>query len=167
MRMRLWPTVACLSLGLFAGLGGATFRYAEGLSYLSTDPASCANCHIMLPQYDSWQKASHHAVATCADCHLPDEFPAKYVAKAANGWSHSKGFTLQNFAEPIMIKPGNAAILHANCLRCHADLVHEPASTFAEGAPRCARCHAAVGHGDSIGIGGPFDPEIEAIWEDR
>ena len=105
--------------GVLLGVGGYTFRYAEGLSYFSTDPRACVNCHIMLPQYDSWQKASHHAVATCVDCHLPRAFVTKYLAKAENGWHHSKGFTLQNFEEPIRVKPGNAATLQENCLRCH------------------------------------------------
>lgn len=75
-------------VGAALGVGGTTFRYAEGLSYLSTDPAACANCHIMQPQYDSWQKASHHTVATCVDCHLPHDFIGKYYAKAENGYHH-------------------------------------------------------------------------------
>jgi hypothetical protein len=29
----------------------------------------CVNRHIMQPQYDSWQKASHHSITTCIDCH--------------------------------------------------------------------------------------------------
>ena len=79
--------------GALAGLAVFTLDYGEGLSYFSTDPAACANCHIMQPQYDSWQKASHHTVATCVDCHLPHTFVAKYLAKAENGYYHSKGFT--------------------------------------------------------------------------
>jgi cytochrome c nitrite reductase small subunit len=58
-------------LGVLLGLGAYTFRYAEGLSYFSTDPRACVNCHIMRDAYDSWQKASHHAAATCVECHLP------------------------------------------------------------------------------------------------
>jgi hypothetical protein len=38
-----------IAFGIFVGIGGYTFRYAEGLSYFSTDPAACANCHIMQP----------------------------------------------------------------------------------------------------------------------
>jgi cytochrome c nitrite reductase small subunit len=78
-----------LSGGIVLGLGVFTLRYAEGLSYFSTDPGACANCHIMQPQFDSWQKASHHGVATCVDCHLPSDFIAKYIAKAENGYYHS------------------------------------------------------------------------------
>ena len=91
-------------LGLLAGVGGYTLLYAEGLSYMSADPKVCVNCHIMQPQYDSWQKASHHTVATCVDCHLPHSFIGKYLAKAENGYHHSKAFTLQDFHEPILIK---------------------------------------------------------------
>jgi cytochrome c nitrite reductase small subunit len=149
--------VLVVALGIFTGVGAYTFRYAEGLSYFSTDPAACANCHIMQPQYDSWQKASHHTVATCVDCHLPHDFIGKYIAKAENGYHHSKGFTFQDFHEPIMIKPKNARILQDNCLSCHGDFVHEQvagATTDAD-AIRCVHCHATVGHGPRAGLGGP------------
>src|SRR5689334_19951205 len=103
----------------------------------------------MQRQYDGWQKASHHGVATCADCHLPHTFLAKYMAKASNGWHHSKGFTLEDFHEPIMIKPVNAGILQENCLKCHGDFVHEivRGSTTAKDAVTCVHCHSNVGHG--------------------
>ena len=54
---RIWLVVAAL-LGVAMGIGGYTFSYAEGLSYMSTDPAACVNCHIMQSQYEAWQKAS-------------------------------------------------------------------------------------------------------------
>jgi len=148
--------VVAVLLGIALGVGGYTFRYAEGLSYLSTDPQACANCHIMNPQLDSWQKASHHTVARCVDCHLPADFIAKYIAKAENGYHHSKGFTLQDFDEPIWIKPGNAKILQENCVRCHADLLHDQlagATTDAD-AIQCVHCHSDVGHGEKAGLGG-------------
>src|SRR5690606_24278392 len=101
-RTTQWMVAAVVvALGVFAGVGLVTFDHAEGLSYFSTDPAACANCHIMQPQYDSWQNSSHHTVATCVDCHLPHDFIGKYRAKAENGYHHSVGFTFQNFHEPI------------------------------------------------------------------
>lgn len=54
-----------VALGALAGIGGYTFSYAKGLSYLSTDPRACVNCHIMQHEYDGWQKASHHVAAVC------------------------------------------------------------------------------------------------------
>jgi cytochrome c nitrite reductase small subunit len=110
----------------------------------------------MRPQYDAWQKASHHSAATCADCHLPAAFPEKYLVKAENGWSHSKAFTMQNFHEPIFITLKNMKILQNNCLRCHIDLINTQSFVYTEETPRCVRCHDAAGHGDAVGLGGPM-----------
>jgi cytochrome c nitrite reductase small subunit len=136
-------------VGLVAGLCAFTFRYAEGLSYLSTDPRACANCHVMNDQYTSWNRGPHHSSAGCVDCHLPTAFVSKYVAKASNGYHHSKGFTLMDFHEPIMIKPKNAAILQSNCLRCHSDFVHDVLAGPAAAAEAnlCVHCHRGAGHG--------------------
>jgi len=135
--------------GTTVGLGAFTFHYGEGLSYFSTDPRACRNCHIMNEQFDSWTKGPHHGVAGCVDCHLPHTFVPKFLAKASNGYHHSRGFTFLDFHEPILIKPGNAAILQESCLRCHADFVHDivAGSTTAEDAVRCVHCHRGVGHG--------------------
>lgn len=155
------PWIALVAfVGMSAGLAAFTFDYAEGLSYLSNDPKACVNCHIMNDQFDSWRKGPHHAAATCNDCHLPPDFPDKYIAKGRNGYHHSMGFTLQSstpdekgartvFEEPIRIKDTNSQILQDNCLRCHGDFVHDVVrgSTWADNAIRCVHCHRAVGHG--------------------
>lgn len=146
--------------GACLGVGAFTMHFAEGFSYLSNNPAACANCHVMNDEFDSWRKGPHHSAATCNDCHVPPRFPAKYVAKAMNGFSHSKGFTLQPSApdepgatrfihEPIAIKAKNSQILQDNCLRCHGEFVHEVVrgSTWADDAIRCVHCHRSVGHG--------------------
>ncbi len=150
--------VSAIAIGILAGVGLATFVYANGISYLSTDPAVCANCHIMQSQYDSWQKSSHHTVAVCADCHLPAHGIKKYVAKAMHGWNHSKGFTLQDFPEPIRVSEATVHDLQDNCLRCHGDLVHAQ-SGGRDGAPSCRHCHADVGHGPRAGLGGPLQSQ--------
>ncbi|HEU4928308.1 MAG TPA: cytochrome c nitrite reductase small subunit [Candidatus Krumholzibacteria bacterium] len=136
-------------VGAALGISVFTFHYAEGLSYFSTDPLACKNCHIMNEQYASWTKGPHHAVATCVQCHLPHTLVDKYVAKAENGYHHSKGFTLQDFHEPIMIKQRNAAVLQANCVHCHEDVVHEMlrGSSSTDDAATCVHCHRNVGHG--------------------
>jgi cytochrome c nitrite reductase small subunit len=150
LRLLNWYMVlVAVLVGVLAGVGLFTFGYAEGLSYFSTDPAACVNCHIMRDEYDSWQKASHHNAAKCIDCHLPHSLIPKYLAKAENGWNHSKAFTLQNFHEPIMIKPHNAAILQENCLACHEAMVHQLVAgvTTDKDAVSCVHCHRGVGHG--------------------
>ena len=144
----LWLVLAILA-GSLVGLGAYTFRYGEGLSYFSTDPRACNNCHVMNDQYASWQHAPHHAVATCVHCHLPHAFVPKYLAKGENGFRHSKGFTFMDFHDPIMITPRNAHSLQENCVRCHADFVHDivAGSSTREDAVRCVHCHRSVGHG--------------------
>lgn len=135
--------------GLVLGSTGYTFYYARGASYLSNDPRACANCHVMQTHFDGWQKASHHAVATCNDCHAPHDLVGKYLTKMENGYHHSKAFTLQDFPDVIRIREKNARILRASCLHCHAALVDELAphgGTSAEPMD-CVHCHADVGHG--------------------
>jgi cytochrome c nitrite reductase small subunit len=143
-------SLACL-VGLLLGTGGFTFYYAEGGSYLSNDPRACVNCHIMREQYDGWQKASHHAAATCNDCHVPHDFVGKYLTKLDNGYHHSRAFTLQDFHEPIQIRPANRQVLNQNCVQCHAELTSEIRfHGIAAAEPMdCVRCHDAVGHGPS------------------
>ena len=149
-RLRLWLLLAITcTAGLFAGLGTFTFTYAHGLSYFSNDPRACMNCHIMREHFDGWQKSPHHAVATCNDCHTPHAFIPKYLSKAENGFWHSKGFTLQDFHEPIMIRPHNSAVLQQNCVSCHEQIV-DGINTH-RGDPQrmldCVHCHREVGHG--------------------
>jgi cytochrome c nitrite reductase small subunit len=140
----------CGLAGALAGSSGYTVYYAEGLSYLSDDPRACVHCHIMRDPYADWQRSSHHAHATCNDCHIPhDNVLHKYLVKAENGFWHSKGFTLQDFHEPIRIRPGNARVLDANCAHCHHQLVSQilPAGEPHDAGGNCTHCHVAVGHG--------------------
>jgi cytochrome c nitrite reductase small subunit len=149
-----------VGLGLLGGLGGYTFRYAEGFSYLSTDPKACVNCHIMQPEYDGWQKASHHTAAVCVDCHLPHEFVPKYLTKLENGYRHGRLFTTQTFREPIEIGDAGRDILQSNCIRCHESLTSEiQGRSQHDTSLPCVKCHASVGHGTRFGLGGPLRPE--------
>jgi cytochrome c nitrite reductase small subunit len=133
--------------GAFAGIGFFTFGYGEGYAYLSDDPEACINCHIMQPHYDSWLGSSHHAHATCNDCHLPRN-ARRWLAKADNGFFHSWAFTFQDFHEPIQIKERNLRILQANCVSCHETMVgHLLPETILGEAVNCFTCHHSVGHG--------------------
>jgi cytochrome c nitrite reductase small subunit len=134
-------------LGILTGVGAFTFGYGKGWSYLSNDPTGCAICHVMQGHFDSWQNSSHRHVAVCNDCHLPHHPVGKWVTKADNGFFHSLAFTLENFHEPIQIKPRNRRVAQHACLDCHADIVHQmlPAETNDE-MLSCVHCHSDAGH---------------------
>ena len=142
------PLVFAVLFGALIGVGIFTFGYGKGHAYLSNDPQACAQCHIMQDQYDSWLKGSHHAHAACNDCHLPDAFAGKWLAKADNGFFHSWAFTFQDFHEPIQIKERNLKILQDNCIACHRSMVWQmPIERVTGEALSCFQCHQSVGHG--------------------
>ena len=144
-------------VGAAAGVGGFTFWYARGSSYLGHDSAACANCHVMRDQYDGWIKSSHRAVAECNDCHTPPGAVEKYAIKALNGFRHSWAFTTGAFHEPIAITGINRAVTERACRHCHADVTQAmlaPASGHGGGRGdiACLRCHGSVGHPERPGI---------------
>ena len=143
----VFSIVMAVLLGTLGGVGTFTFGYGQGASYLSNDPQSCINCHVMQDHFDSWQNSSHQHVAVCNDCHLPHDFLGKWVTKADNGFFHSLAFTLENFREPIRIKPRNRRVTQSTCLHCHEDLVHQMLPPEPEGEMlSCIHCHTDVGH---------------------
>jgi cytochrome c nitrite reductase small subunit len=165
--MSLAGILVAILAGVAIGQGLYTFHYGQGLSYFSTNPKACANCHIMQAHYDGWQKASHHTSATCIDCHLPHELVPKYLAKAENGFWHSKGFTLEDFHEPIMLRERSERILQHSCLHCHADFVHDVLAARPEQEElNCIHCHRSVGHGETVGLGRfePLTPDQRKTW---
>jgi cytochrome c nitrite reductase small subunit len=143
----LLATVIALAGGAAAGLGGFTFVYAKGGSYLGNDPKACANCHVMQEHLDGWYKSSHRSVATCNDCHTPAGLVPKYFTKAEHGFFHSLAFTTDNFHEPIQITERSRRVTEKACRKCHQDIV--PAidtATTSNATMSCIRCHAGVGH---------------------
>ena len=150
--------VAALVIGALVGLGSYTFLYARGYSYLTNDPAACANCHVMREHYNAWTKSSHRAVATCNDCHTPPGLVGKYATKAQNGFWHSFYFTVGGYPDPLRITPRNHAITESACRKCHGELTEsiEPLAARPAGGLRpapahdsrtsCTQCHDKVGH---------------------
>ena len=163
--------VASGLVGMTAGLGVFTFAYARGYSYLTNDPAACANCHIMSEHFAAWSKGSHHAVATCNDCHTPHNLLGKYAVKGMNGFWHSFYFTTGRYPDPLRITERNRTVTEHACRYCHAEITdaidHGPGTISAAPetrratllrpssprAPRragepisCIRCHKYVGH---------------------
>ena len=147
---------AATAIGLVVGLGGFTFVYARGYSYMTDDPAACANCHVMNEQFAGWSRGSHRSVAVCNDCHTPASVVGKYMTKAQNGFWHSYYFTVGGFPDPIQMTPRNRAITEASCLKCHDEITSSITAPAGVAVPAggghagpgisCVRCHASVGH---------------------
>jgi len=134
-------------VGLGVGMASYTFLYAQGWSYLTNNPAACANCHIMQDHYNAWIKSSHRAVATCNDCHTPAPLVAKYYTKADHGFWHSYAFTTGDFHEPIRMKARSQAVTENACRTCHQTIVEAIATPHSSSEPfSCIRCHHTVGH---------------------
>jgi cytochrome c nitrite reductase small subunit len=151
--------VAAIS-AIFIGLVLFILYISNAVSYLSDDPKVCINCHVMNPQYATWQTSSHAGKATCNDCHVPhDSFVRKYFFKANDGLRHATIYTLRLEPQVIRIKEAGAGVVQENCIRCHSNKVHDLAVgciTFAgykEGEGLlCYNCHADVPHGRVNGL---------------
>jgi cytochrome c nitrite reductase small subunit len=135
-------------VGVAAGVGAYTFVYARGASYMTDNPAACANCHIMDAHYSTWLSSSHRTAAVCNDCHTPPGLIPKYANKASNGFWHSFAFTTGRHPDPIQIKPHNRQIAEQNCRRCHEPIVAmiDPHPGSSADRLDCIRCHSEVGH---------------------
>ena len=148
-------------VGMTIGLGAYTFVYAKGYSYLTNNPAACANCHVMQAQYEAWLKSSHHSVATCNDCHTPHNIIGKYAVKANNGFWHSFYFTSGHYPDTIEITKFDHKVAENACRRCHENITAEIEGTVVHGKAeglQCTRCHNSVGHSESAAakLNSPF-----------
>ena len=133
-------------VGVLLGLGLYLVRIANLPSYLSDDPRACINCHIMNPEYETWQHSSHGRVTTCNDCHVPhDNVVAKYLFKMEDGLRHSAMFTLHLEPQVIKARPVAQRVIQRNCLRCHGDQLDHAGPSLA--SRLCLDCHREVPHG--------------------
>lgn len=151
-----WKLFVTLFMGIIVGLGVYVFYISNAASYLSDNPTTCINCHVMNPQYATWFHSSHRERATCTDCHVPhDNVFNKYYFKAKDGMRHATIFTLRKEPQTIYIKEEGADVVQANCIRCHNNLVtdnkmlsktHQFDEFRTEGR-YCWTCHREVPHG--------------------
>jgi cytochrome c nitrite reductase small subunit len=181
---RRWRPAATFLVAIIAGLGAYMLKVSNAVSYLSDDPQACVNCHLMTPQYITWNHSAHREVAHCNDCHVPqDNVFNKYFFKAKDGLYHSTIFTLR--AEPQVIKAlgPSIAVIQSNCIRCHQDQVTDARMMgfvddhHATRTDRtCWECHREVPHGrtkslssvghqiEPIRAHAPPDQEIIPKW---
>lgn len=150
-----WRIPAIILLGAICGLGMYAMVESNAVSYLSDDPKTCANCHVMTPQYTTWQKSSHREWANCNDCHVPqDNVFKKYLFKAKDGLYHATVFTTRGEPEVIRMKEAGVEVVQSNCIRCHEDQVTDARLSASvedhkehRTTRKCWECHQEVPHG--------------------
>lgn len=149
-----WRSSVSIILGLLVGLTVYILIVSNSLSYLSDNPQTCVNCHIMKPQLATWQHSSHRETAVCNDCHVPhDNFINKYYFKAKDGLRHATIFTLKREPQVIFIKEEGKAVVQDNCIRCHSsvnDVVNTKIDFYdwkLNDGKLCWECHKDVPHG--------------------
>jgi cytochrome c nitrite reductase small subunit len=142
--------VPCMALlGCALGLGLVVAHLSRATSYLGNDPTTCVNCHIMGPQYLTWQHSQHANVATCNDCHVPhDNVVHHYAFKAKDGMRHASMFTLRMEPEVIRLSEAAIPVVENNCRRCHERAIgFTQLGVHRDGDRRCWDCHRDVPHG--------------------
>jgi cytochrome c nitrite reductase small subunit len=150
-----WRIPVLFLTAIIVGLGFFIIYISNAASYLSDDPKTCINCHVMNPQYATWQKGSHGRVATCNDCHVPqDNFVNMYWFKANDGLRHATYFTMRWEPQVIQIKDAGKWAVQSNCIRCHSNNIHPIAlrsinnRNVADQTDRfCWECHRETPHG--------------------
>lgn len=150
-----WRLPVIVLLGVFVGLGVFVLHISKAFSYLSDDPETCMNCHVMAPQYATWSHSAHRETATCVDCHVPhDSLARKYFFKGKDGLRHSAIFTMRKEPQVIRILEEGIHVVQENCLRCHETLLTDSkvlplTRTFhhARQDRLCWECHRETPHG--------------------
>lgn len=151
-----WRLPVALVAGVLFGLAAYVSYISNAVSYLSDDPKTCINCHVMNHEYASWFHSSHRENATCNDCHVPhNNVFNKYFFKAKDGLRHATIFTMRAEPQVIRIKVEGAEVVQNNCIRCHNKLITDNrllSSTdsydhFRTDERKCWECHREVPHG--------------------
>ncbi len=121
--------------------GGSGFQ--SGAVAALDDPALCATCHVMGPQFSSYIRSTHAGVATCNDCHVSHGVFAGPVSKVKAGVKHVTALLAGHIPDPIRVSAESRRLIQENCVRCHEPLVRDTAKG---GGPDCLFCHRYVAH---------------------
>lgn len=150
--------VGIVMSGIICGLVVYLVYVSKAASYLSDEPKTCVNCHIMSTYYATWNHSSHAIHATCNDCHVPhNNFFNKWFFKAKDGLRHASVFALRMEPQVIKAIPASSEVIMNNCIRCHTQLNQEAVKTgrvtysdvTCGKGKACWDCHRQVPHGGS------------------
>ena len=150
-----WSKFVVILAGTIVGLIIYVVYLSNAGSYMSDKPRTCVNCHIMAPQYATWQHSSHRETATCSDCHVPhNNMFNKYFFKAKDGIRHATMFTLKLEPQVIRIHEKGVQVVQNNCIRCHSNQIHNKRVQFTLedhitpiNNRKCWECHRDIPHG--------------------
>ena len=133
--------VLLVALGVFVWVTDAP-------AYLTHEPTTCNNCHVMDDQYENWYHASHVRYGVCTDCHLPHQnIVSYYLYKGYSGMKDVLSFTLKTYPVAIRATKQTDEIVQANCIRCHADTVDNIVAGAQPFDRTCWSCHRSIAHG--------------------
>jgi len=148
--------ISMVAGGMICGLVGYTAYVFRLTSYLSDDPATCMNCHVMSPYYATWNHSAHSRNTTCNDCHVPNDHAVrKWLFKGTDGMRHTTIFLMNREPQVIQAIDRSASVIMDNCIRCHQQLNSEFVKTgkinfemakMGEGKA-CWDCHRETPHG--------------------
>ncbi len=176
---RTWKLAAIIAGGILCGLGSYTLYASRAWTYLSDDPATCVNCHIMGPYYATWNHSSHSRNATCNDCHVPHENAVKkWFFKGMDGMRHASVFMMRGEPQVIQAIDESAEVIMNNCIRCHTQLNTEFVNTgridhemvMAGEGKACWDCHREVPHGGTNSLSStpnalvPYPKSVSPDW---
>ena len=150
-----WRIPVAIVMGAFVGVSLYLVKISNAASYLSDAPETCMNCHVMAPQYATWNHSAHREVTNCNDCHVPhNNLANKIFFKAKDGLRHSAVFTMRKEPQVIRIKQEGIEVVQQNCIRCHHNLITDSKTlaktdTFhhARQERLCWECHRETPHG--------------------
>ncbi|MCF8368046.1 MAG: cytochrome c nitrite reductase small subunit [Bacteroidales bacterium] len=168
-----WRIPVTILNGILVGLALYIFNISNAVSYLSDESETCINCHVMNPQYATWNHSSHREVATCNDCHVPhNNVFNKYYFKAKDGLRHATVFTMRAEPQVIFIKEEGKEVVQNNCIRCHDKLLTnnvivarlDRSKHFREDRS-CVECHRHTPHGtvnSLVAVPNALIPKLES-----
>lgn len=147
------------------GISAAMFLLMLGMTYGTSVPKFCAMCHIMKPEFATWEASSHSQVQ-CVECHvdpgLTNALKHKVVAT-----KELYRYVTKTYELPIKMAE---TIPDSRCLKCHSfkrkvsssssDL-YIPHKRHYDNKVSCTKCHQGVAHGKiasrGMTMGGDFN----------
>jgi len=165
-----------LGVGIVVGLI-ISYIVVEAVK-LTSGPAFCKSCHVMVPMYKAYSKDTHGGwgysgfVAHCTDCHLDHSSTLKYLINKVQVGLHD--FKVYVFMDPDAVdwhekrEHRRHFVYDTGCLHCHENLLaatmKKKRAFIAHKAyfsgklvvrigehkdkARCVDCHKHVGHKD-------------------